>query len=610
MNLWYLACVLFCVYNLLMLINKRKSVIFDYKISESKDFANSKYSVCMNISELIEKEELKNEIHTPKQMVDALANSLLSGNENNIILNSSFIQQGHVCIAFILDNFNQIFRNISSYRFKLLTNPSNQTQIHFILNIYTHNQLKEENFLIGLRPIIISLLSSPFETNCTLIRPENDKATKNYMKLDCLTDCYKLYANLTYLYYNYDEDVELNLNENEWKLILNDYCLNKCRFKDCSLILYNKYISYEENSDDLPEIEITYFSSIIAKPLLSLFDVIIQFISLIVLFVNISLFEIFIFAIKISKNKLRNRRKTLISLNCLAFSICILLFSASNAYYIVDFLKFYFFGRSYFTDSKEFMPFSAFLCLPVQLAYLNKSDQLTFEKERIFAKKTVLKNENYTSFAFKDLSRNSYLKRGGLKVPFRIEIEKDILFKNEHFLQNSKEKLLSRCFRIDIDIVEYKYQNSLSFTQLVLDLKYFDFKIFFTDFKHTLTSNHLHTDKKVKIIIVKNKLLEYPYELNCKKYTGKGTSRDDFTDRCYNQKFYKNYSSVSTESVIYKSHFDKLNLSNTYFNRDKKDEPVCNYCSSLYKNRDCKRLKFFNRFQLIELSSNELLKNK
>ena len=172
--------------------------------------------------------------------------------------------------------------------------------------------------------------------------------------------------------------------------------------------------------------------------------------------------------------------------------------------------------------------------------------------------------------------------------------------------------MLSRCFRIDLNISEYRYERSLAFTQLILELNYSNFKIYYTDFNQSLTSNHSQIDRKSIVGLVKNIYLEHPYSSNCKYYKGYCRSKYDCIDFCYNKYYLGNYSLISTESVIYKKDLDDFDLSKAYFDGSE-DKKIRNNCTLLHQKKDCKIFNFFNNSQRIEFngnkSSNNLLVN-
>ena len=329
------------------------------------------------------------------------------------------------------------------------------------------------------------------------------------------------------------------------------------------------------------------------------------------LFLNISFYEILLILIKILKNKFNHRRlllKVLINSDYVALAICILLLASISAYSFYDYFKFNFLVKNFLRSSKEFMPFSVFICLPVQLAYLKNDSQLNFKNEQDFENNSFLEIENRTNVMFKDLIKNSYLKKGGFEIPYQIDVENNTIFRSEEFLGNSKEKLLSRCFRIDLNINEYRYESSLAFTQLILELNYSNFKIYYTDFDKSLTSYHSQINRKSTVDLVKNIYLEQPYSSNCKYYNGYCISKYDCIDFCYNKYYLGNYSSISTESVIYKKDLDDFDLSKAYFKRSK-DEKIRNYCALLYQKKDCEIASFFNNSQRIEFNGNKSSNN-
>ena len=135
---------------------------------------------------------------------------------------------------------------------------------------------------------------------------------------------------------------------------------------------------------------------------------------------------------------------------------------------------------------------------------------LILKNEQIFKNNSFLEIENRTNVTFKDLIKNSKLKRGGFEIPYQINVENDAIFRSLEFLGNSKEKLLSRCFRIDFNINEYRYERSLAFTQLILELNYSNFKIYYTGFNQSLTSNHPQINRKSIVDLVKKYLFRAP----------------------------------------------------------------------------------------------------
>ena len=334
MIFWFYLCLVLLFYNLNILIKESRLIFFN---SEPILNDTNKYSFCLSIEELIKKNKLEeNETYTPKELIDKSTRSLLIGNENNLILNSSFVRHNYVCINFNLKSFYQIFFNISGYRFKIFINPFDESQIYFFENIYTHTQLNKRNFHIEVEPLNIRFLPEPYETNCMLNSPNY------YKKVDCLLNCHKSKKNSTYFYYKYNEAVRLKLDEKE--LILNQNCLEKCKYEDCFVQIFYRHQKFKEKEDGLPKIDVTNFL-LVATPILSSTDFVIQFVFLISLFLNVSLFEILMLIIRSLKNRLNNRMQLLINTYYIALAICLLLVSSITIYHILDFLKFNFLSK-------------------------------------------------------------------------------------------------------------------------------------------------------------------------------------------------------------------------------------------------------------------------
>lgn len=167
--IWCALCLVLCVYNLWILVEESKLVAFN-KINSS--FTNEKFSFCLSLRELIEAEVFsEHAVLAPKQIIDRVADQLLAGNEEHLILATSSIRHNHVCLDFVKESFHLIFPNISGYEFKLFINPSNETEIYFFENCLDwtgHNRLESGNFVLSILVTNVRFLPHPFETNCTL----------------------------------------------------------------------------------------------------------------------------------------------------------------------------------------------------------------------------------------------------------------------------------------------------------------------------------------------------------------------------------------------------------------------------------------------------------
>ena len=616
LQLWHLLCVILCVYNLLILYEESKLVIFK-KQEKDLNSTDHKFSVCLPLVELIEREVFReNETFTPQQLIDKVASSFLVGREDSVILESSSVRHNHVCIDFVQEKFHRIFQNISTFQFRLHIYPANETLHYFFENSYKHNRLQFANFTLHVFVRNIRLLPAPFETNCTDIW--NFPKRQPYKKVWCLTECYKQRKNSTYFLYRYDESVQLMLGQKE--LVTIRECHEICRPPDCLAKIFYKYLIFtiDEQGVDLPQIRF-YNLWVNATPQLPASSFAIQFISLCVLFFNVSIYELSVILIKTLNKKLSRGSSTLLRNRSFLFIpkyfalvFCICLLACQVALSLIAYLRFEFIAREYYGSSKDFMPFTIFVCLPVQLAYLNVSQQLNVENEDLFLNKSLLEIRSDTNAAFKQLIDGSYLNKGDTRIPYRVEMGSETIFNREIFQrrEGKPKRLLARCFRVDLNVSEFKFENNLGFTQLHIELTHSVFSIRHAVFKHRLTSSSDREHRNARLFLIKRSLLPSPYNSSCLNYfefhSKLCSDRANCVDQCYNKHFYGNHSSISAASVIYEKDFNPSILSEARFNRSE-DKEIRAYCESLYPNPDCQQVGFEEIFEQIEFFENRSL---
>lgn len=631
-QIWYCLCLALCAYNLWILFEESRLVSFN-KVHIT--FADAKFSFCLSIRELIDSGVfVENEIATPRQMIDKVVGSLLTGSEEHLILKTSYIRHNHVCLDFFAETFHLIFPNISFFEFKLFINPSNESEIYFFEQLYIHNRLDNARFVLSVMVVQIQFLPHPFETDCTLdgARTINsDKAVTIYKKVECLLQCYKskLISDSTFLFYQYNEHAKMKLKRNE-ALAADPACEELCSPKDCFAKFYYKFLSFKRDGQNLPEIEVDYYS-LVAVPFLGSYEFVIQFVSLAFLFLDLSFCQILVICGRTMKRRMlrlmprlsqASQRLPITGLHA-ALALCTVLLVVQACCSIREFFDFDFFVKDYFESTKVFTPFTIFVCLPVQLAYLKETESLenttlneqlnqTLNKqlnrqvhpknELLFRNKTFLEIESDTDRFFGDLIRRSHLQKGGMQIAWPVEIERETIFKAETF---EKSSLLSRCLRIDVNIEELKYETNMAFTQLVIELNHSPFNVYYVDFRNHLSWTDRPIPRKIRLYVTQKFRLPHPYKSNCLHYhaTHPCTERDACWDYCYNRQFYANYSSISSKSVIYKSYyksyFDKSILSTARFS-PKEDEQIRNACIATYTNRDCHKVVFEEEFEHIE----------
>lgn len=605
-KIWNHFCILLLCYNLILLVDEGKLSGFN---RDNIEYKSKKYSFCLPLDDLIDTGIFKiDRLYKPKDLIRNVTDLLLKGNEDYLILSSSFIRFNYVCIDFDHEKFYLIFPNISSFKFKLFIHPTNDILIHFFESVYTHNRFQDASFIIEVQIANINFLERPYDTNCTKTRTYQGKLHTNYVKIQCLLDCYKLnMINSSILYYKYDEDIELSLNQTRLKSI--DKCANECEPTDCYAKLFYRHLNFDGESN-LPKIDLAIYT-IYASPVLSKLDLYIQFISLIFLFINLSFRDLFLILVNLLKKNIKFELFT--KLNHLVLLSCIFFLVYQIVFLVQDYLQYKFVIKDNIRPVKDFVAYNVFICIPVQLAYLDEDAELMHENEFIFKDKTFAQIENDTENAFKDLIIRSYLRKGESKIPYSIKPIDETIFKGEEFLVDKKKtNLLARCIRVQIDIEERTYEKSLGFTQLVLELKYIDFKAYYSDRKSRITFNQKYIKRSARLFMVERSYLKSPYASKCVDYhqiNSNCDKRDSCVDLCYNKWFIGNHSFLSTASVIYKDHLDYSLLSTIKFIYDE-DEQIRKACEEKHANKDCKKLEFQKEFEHYEFYSNKSLKNQ
>lgn len=383
--------------------------------------------------------------------------------------------------------------------------------------------------------------------------------------------------------------------------------------------MFYKFLSFKSDPRlQLPSIEVEHYS-LVAVAVLDSYEFAIQFCSLVFLFMNLSLREILVISGRALKSRVPRLTRLRLSFVFVPAALCVILLAVQAAFSIREYLNFNYVNKDYFESTKELMPFTVFVCLPVQLAYLDcvadrgicpdcapfypneTHQQLKLENELLFRNKTFLQIENDTAPFIRRLVRRSYLQKGGTQTAWPIEIENETIFKEETFdVVGDEASLLTRCLRIDVNLKEMKYETNLAFTQLILELNYFDFRLFYVDFRNQLTWEDNPIGRKIRLYIIKKFRLPHPYPSNCLNYETYGCSeQDSCQDFCYNRNFYGNHSAISSKSVIYRKNFDKSVLSTARFSREE-DKRIRSDCMAAYPNKDCQQVKFEEEFEHIE----------
>ena len=594
-KIYQILCVLFCIHVLSILIDEFSLVGF----YDDKDNTNLHHSICLSIDELIEQKILaKNKIYKPNELISSVKDGLIKN--FTIQANSSYIYHHHVCLEFRSDNFSVLLPILSKFKFKIFAKLVNDEPfVYFFETDYKHDPYLNRSFTLIITFVRIKLQPPPLVTNCTLMKPEIDKI-KNYNKLTCLLNCYKSFANHTLYYYNYDENVSLNLT-NRLKFKSNRACENRCEDKDCLIKYSYSYLKFTKQSNQSTIQTIAY--RVDSLPLLCRFEFKIQLISIVVLFLNLSLYDILNYLTTKLKSKIQSINRHLKAaiqfrkilsrfaskLYLINILICFFVFYKLSYHSIQDYLSYSFVTEGQSKPTREFHPFTLIICMPVQQAYKDINQTCSIEHELIFQNKSIHQIINDTNDLLNRSIKKVYLAKGALKYSFKLELANTdySLFRKESFVKETVIELLSRCFAFDIKIEEDKYMKDYAFTQILIKLHHSNFRTYLLNYKRSFTYEDAYLTLFSKVFSKKYVRLAAPFESACLDYSKvykECDTKNSCIDLCYNKLFFQNYSSISTSSVFNSK--DQTNLSSVYFN-DYEDKSIREHCKKNFSHIDC-----------------------
>lgn len=275
---------------------------FSVRFNSKKGFKDLDHSFCLPIKELIDEQMLDSKKnYSPKELIDNVKDKLLKRNENSLYLKLSYIHHHHVCFGFKSDGFSELLPVLFKYKFKIFIKLPNESYLYFFENVYEHNPFLNKSFEMVLTYVKISFLEYPYESNCTRFKGKHS-SKEEYNKLNCLFDCYRSStSNYTLYFYKYNEDVNLTLKEHEFKS--NPNCSKLCSENDCVSRLLSVYLKYSRKCDK--SIISSSIYAIEAVRSIGTFELWIQLISLVTLFLNISLHVVLKYLISKLKDKIQ-----------------------------------------------------------------------------------------------------------------------------------------------------------------------------------------------------------------------------------------------------------------------------------------------------------------
>ena len=470
-----------------------------------------------------------------------------------------------------LEKYNELILNpIKSKDYLILRgllcfirNNNDSDSFFFIQSSFKNGQF----FIFKKSSYDLFKLNNHFDKVDQLIVISEENCIEDYSKLKCLNQCFKRNHLFSKYIYNGNESGIVYLNY-EYNQTIKDKefgCLeNDCKRNDCKLVHFVSIRRYDKRKTSI--YKHTY--------LISRLEYCIQLTGLICLIGSIYINQLLSILFEYIKSKVNYEKcfhliKLVILLICVGFFLYYFTVKIENIFNQMN--------SPIKTEAKTYQLESE----RINLAICLSAEWIL--KENM----TFLKLEKATDRGFNDTIDEIFLEFLGKKSKIEWKLRPEILFKP--FLT------VYRCFQVQINSFEQKYQSQLATSKLKIKTKNDLYRLLLLPENETLNSNsYLFEDNNfVKKIIKRSKTNE-----KCINYEKKYSvcySKRNCIDRCVNLKFMKYYNSITIHSVIDKQHFTKDQWSNLFLNNDfKKYNKTKEECKRNFQINDCYEIAFEN----------------
>ena len=572
MKIWYVICLWLCYFSISNLVKENSEII--YKSINQTETTN--YLVCLNLKEI---DTLTNKTTVDLQQLDEIVSSYFS------ISFSDFFNKFEENEYFNLKNFKEFVLNpiesknylILNHKFCVIRENNNiedfQTLLKplsspefYLFKNDTYDLFKLENYYDKVDQLVVKIKEYPY-SNCI----------ENYSKFKCLNECFKEKHQLSKYFYsaNENETILLNYEYNETIRDEEHKCLGECKRDDCKLV-YFVSTGRRGLKSKLSVFEADFF--------ISRSEFWIQLFSLICLIKNVSFYQLISKLFKFLKPKVKKIKKIKIRKRVikvkkperyLQFLKMVILFI------IVSCFIYYFYKKienintqinnPLKSEAKTYLlePEKMNLVICVNEKYERKKNSYqsyyTYYYDLYRTNMTLKEIENATNSALNDTIGEIYLQFQNKKIKTNWSLTSKVFFKKSFFIN-----ILTRCFQIEANPTEPKYQSLLATSKLVVKFKIYSWHLYLLPEEERFNSksykhfgyNFLKVIKKRANWIMQRRCADYD-----KKYTD-CNSKQNCIDRCVNKRFIETYKSYTIYSVVDKDHFTKDQWSNSLPSND------------------------------------------
>ena len=576
MKIWYVICIWLCYFSIRNLLKENSEII--YKSINRTEPIN--YLVCFNLKEI---DTLTNKTTVDLQQLDKIVSIYLSNRFNKIeewqkeYFNMTKFKE------FVLNPIESKDYLIFNHKFCLIRENNNglgdfevffSTPEFYLFKNDTYDLFKLKYPYDAVNQLVAKNKEYPY-SNCI----------KNYSKFKCLNECFKKKHQLSGYFYSANENETILLNYKYNQTIRDEEykCLSKCKRDDCKLILFVSTDSFESN---LSIFEPVFF--------ISRSEFWIQLFSLICLIENISFYQLLSKLFKFLKLKVKKIKKIkirkrvikvkkperylhLLKMAILLISICCFV------YYFYE--KIENINTQINNPSKSNV--STFLLEPEKMNLVICVDANRTEKDEDSytytyyydlnqTNMTLQQIEEATDSVFNDTIDEIYLQFQNKKIKTNWSLTSKVFFKNKREDTRIPPSLyiniLTRCFQIEANPTEPKYQSLLATSKLIVKFKIItkllDLYFLPEEERFNLKSykydgfNFLKVIKKRANRIMHRRCADYD-----KKYSDYN-SKQSCIDRCVNERFIETFNNITIYSIIDKDHFTKDQWSNSFPNNN------------------------------------------
>ena len=417
------------------------------------------------------------------------------------------------------------------------------------------------------------------------LKPYSNCVDRRYSKFACLNQCFKSKFKLSRYYFSANEmgKLELNYDANNNSIIEHEaYCFKSvCKAEDCKLVNFINSISKYDSKT-------TTFK---AEPSIS--DYWIQLAALVLFFLNLSFYAILkrLFKFLIAKSKKNSRKNYLFSAKLIILLASLIYYCYLNAQLILNYKD-----KQENQIKKEAVinilkpeVLNYVICVPVlNIVLSNYSSRYPFSD--YFKNMTFLQLEAATDQGFEETVEEIYLEFVNKKFKTNWHLKSNVLFRKDYFI------LQDRCFQLEVRPNELKYQNLLSFSELIFKFKHPFYQLFILSKSENFNSQSFYYTGYHNFVKKVTKRLKSNKKNRCINYDEEYSScnsQANCIDRCVNIAFARSYKNITIYSIIEKAHFTESEWSNLYasenqanYNRTKKE------CEQKFKDLDCNAIQF------------------